>query len=142
VTLPDPRTLSDAVRAFLEAPHFATLATRRQDGAPHQAVTWYRLEADGRILINSRVGRRWPAELQADPRCSLAIVNEADPNQWVGLSGIVEETVDDVERARDDIVALAGRYGDAEESTVAEFRSQERISFLIRIVGVHDHLAG
>ena len=32
------------------------------------------------------------------------------PYRWLGLTGVVDEVVDDVERARDDIVALAHRY--------------------------------
>ncbi len=138
---PEPIALKDRVREFLETPHFAVLATAGEDGAPHQAVIWYRLDPDGRILVNSRSGRRWPAELQRDPRCSLAAFDEADPNRWVGLAGLVESVDEDVERARDDIVALAHRYDDATESSVAAFRTQPRITFRIRITAVHEHLA-
>jgi len=141
VDLPEPAPLSDDVRVFLEQPHFATLATADADGAPHQAIIWYRLDPDGRVLVNSREGRRWPADLRRDPRLSLAVFYGADPNRWVGITGLVEEIVDDVERARDDIVALAVRYDDASESSIATFRSQQRVSFLIRIVRIHDHLA-
>lgn len=133
--------LTDAVRAFLEQPHFATLGTAGEDGAPHQAIIWYRLDPDGRVLINSREGRRWPADLRRDPRMSLAVFLGADPNRWVGITGVVEEVIDDVERARDDIVALAHRYDDATESSIAAFRSQQRVSFLIRVIRIHDHLA-
>jgi PPOX class probable F420-dependent enzyme len=141
VDLPEPAALSDHVRKFLEQPHFATLATAGEDGAPHQAIIWYRLDPDGRVLINSREGRRWPADLRRDPRMSLAVFLGADPNRWVGITGLVEEIVDDVEQARDDIVALAHRYDDATESSIAAFRSQQRVSFLIRILRIHDHLA-
>jgi PPOX class probable F420-dependent enzyme len=141
VDLPERAHLSEAVRAFLEQPHFATLGTAGEDGAPHQAIIWYRLDPDGRVLVNSREGRRWPADLRRDPRMSLAVFLGADPNRWVGITGIVEEIVDDVERARDDIVALAHRYDDATDSSIAAFRSQLRVSFLIRITRIHDHLA-
>ena len=55
---------------------------------------------------------------------------------------MVDEVVDDVERARDDIVALAHRYRPEgpTEASVATFRSQPRVTFLVRITGVHDHL--
>ena len=139
--LPEPAPLSDDVRVFLEQPHFATLATAGADGAPQQAIIWYRLDPDGRVLVNSREGRRWPADLRRDPRLALAVFYGADPNRWVGITGLVEEIVHDVERARDDIVALAVRYDDASESSIATFRSQQRVSFLIRIVRIHDHLA-
>jgi len=141
VDLPEPAHLAEAVRAFLEQPHFATLGTAGADGAPHQAIIWYRLDPDGRVLVNSREGRRWPADLRRDPRMSLAVFYGPDPNRWVGITGVVDEIVDDVERARDDIVALAHRYDDATESSIAAFRSQQRVSFLIRVVSIHDHLA-
>ena len=47
-----------------------------------------------------------------------------------------------MERAREDIVALAHRYHPEgpSESLIAAFRSQPRVSFLVRVTGVHDHL--
>jgi PPOX class probable F420-dependent enzyme len=141
VDLPGPAPLPDHVKEFLEQPHFATLATAAEDGAPHQAIIWYQLDPDGRVLVNSREGRRWPADLRRDPRLSLAVFYGVDPNRWVGITGLVDEIVDDVEEARDDIVALAHRYDDASESSIATFRRQQRVSFLIRIVRIHDHLA-
>jgi PPOX class probable F420-dependent enzyme len=137
---PDAPELSDRVRDFLEEAHFASLASVGTEGAPNQAVIWYQLEPDGRILVNSREGRRWPANLKRDPRVNVAVFLGQDPNRWVGVTGLVDEVVEDVEQARDDIVALAHRYGDATESSIATFRSQRRVTFLIRIVRIHDHL--
>ena len=138
--LPPPATLSDRVRSFLAQPLYPTLATVGTDGAPHQAVIWFRLEPDDRILVNSRNPRRWPGDLRRDGRASLAVTSLHDPFRWVGLQTVVEEVIDDVPSAQDDIVALAVRYDEASEGTVARFRSQDRISFLLRIVAVHDHL--
>ncbi|HEY2887936.1 MAG TPA: TIGR03618 family F420-dependent PPOX class oxidoreductase [Candidatus Limnocylindrales bacterium] len=140
--MPDPTTpiLSDRVRAFLQDPHFASLATVRPDGSSHQAIIWYRLDPDGRVLVNSREGRLWPANMRRDPRVSLAVFWSEDPNRWVGLRGVVDDVVEDVDRARDDICELAARYGDDTAATLAAFRSQPRVSFHIRVERVHDHL--
>lgn len=136
--------LSDDAARFLAAPRFVTVGTADADGTPRQAVAWYRLEPDGRILLNSRTPRRWCANLVRDPRVSLAIMDQADPLRWVGITGVVDEVIDDVDRARDDIVALAHRYQpegvDPEQE--AAFRSQQRVTFLVRVAGVHDHLDG
>jgi PPOX class probable F420-dependent enzyme len=132
--------LTDRVRAFLEEPHFASLATLGESGAPNQAVIWYRLEPDGRVLVNSREGRRWPANLRREPRANLAVFWGKDPNRWVGLTCLVDEVDDDIDRARDDIVALAHRYDEWSASGEASFRSQQRVSFRLRIVRFHDHL--
>ena len=103
-------------------------------------MIWYRLDADDRILVNSRSPRRWPAELRASGRASLAFTDLADPMRWVGVQAMVEEVIDDVPQAREDIVALAVRYDGDDPETVARFRTQERISFRLRITAVHDHL--
>jgi PPOX class probable F420-dependent enzyme len=142
-TPPAPSTvLSDRVRAFLERPIVATIATTSPDGRPHQAVAWYRLEPDGTILVNSRAPRHWPDNVRRTGWVSLAVIDPDNDLSWVGVACELVEVVDDVERARDDIVALAHRYrpGGPTAAAVAEFRSQERITFLLRPVRVHDHL--
>jgi len=53
--------------------------------------------------------------------------------------------IEDLGRARDDIVMLDRRYsadGSVDPVTEATFRSQQRITFLVRLTGIHDHLAG
>jgi len=143
--MPDAAALDSRVRAFLAAPgRFATLATIDPDGAPRQAVVWYRLDPDGRITVNSADGRRWPANLRRDPRCSLAVPDGADGYAFVALTGRVIETIDDQEVAQADIAALARHYH-ADDLTKAErlitrFRTQHRVSFRVEIVAVHDHL--
>jgi PPOX class probable F420-dependent enzyme len=139
-TSADAAPIPDAIRRFLDEPHVVSVGTTGADGQPHQAIAWYRLDPDGRILLNSRYPRRWPADLQRDPRVSLAILDGRDSMRWVGISGVVETVIDDVERARDDICALALRYDDGDAETLAAFRTQARISFRIRIVAIHDHL--
>lgn len=138
--LPPQVDIPERVRAFLEQPLYPTLATVGPDGTPHQAVIWYRLEPDGRILVNSRTPRRWPDELRTAGQASLAFTDHEDPMRWVGAQVAVEGVIEDVERARDDIVALAVRYDEADDESVEAFRSQPRISFRLRITSIHDHL--
>jgi hypothetical protein len=130
----------DNVREFLDRPLYASIATVGAGRAPHQAVIWYRLEPDGRVLVNSWSPRRWPRELEQERQASLAFTDLADPLRWVGLETVVEEVVHDVAAAREDIVALAVRYGEDDGESVAAFRTQQRISFRLRIIAVADHL--
>jgi PPOX class probable F420-dependent enzyme len=134
--------LSDAVRRFLAQPHFMTVGSVDEDGAPRQAVAWYRLEADDRILLNSNAPRRWCQNLVRDPRVALSVIDAADGYRWLGLTGVVEEVVTDVTRSREDIVALAHRYRPEgpSDASIAMFRSQPRVTFLVRVTGIHDHL--
>ncbi|HYO43632.1 MAG TPA: pyridoxamine 5'-phosphate oxidase family protein [Candidatus Limnocylindrales bacterium] len=135
--------LSTAALAFLREPRFMSVASVDPDGAPRQVAVWYDLLPDGRILLNSRTPRRWCLNLMDRPAVALSIIDAEDGYRWLGLTGAVEETVaDDVERARDDIVALAHRYHPEgpSERLIAEFRGQPRVTFIVRITGVHDHL--
>lgn len=134
--------LSPSALAFLREPYFASVASVDPDGSPRQAVAWYDVLPDGRILLNSRTPRRWCLNMMARPGIALSVIDGADGYRWIGLTGVVEEVIEDVERARDDIVALAHRYHPEgpSERLIAEFRSQPRVSFIVRITGVHDHL--
>jgi PPOX class probable F420-dependent enzyme len=143
----DPLPLTHRVRDFLAEPdRFATLATLDPDGAPRQAVVWYRLDPDGRITVNSADGRRWPANLRRDPRCSLTVPDGADGYAFVALAGRVVETIDDQAVAQADIAAFARRYHADDpakaERIIARFRTQHRVTFRIEIVAAHDHLEG
>ncbi len=142
---PMPRssdTLSAAACAFLDAVRFASVATTDDDGAPRQTVVWYRLQGDGRILLNGRLPRRWCANLLRDPRVAISVIDAADGYRWLGITGVVDQVVDDLGPARDHIVELAHRYHPEgpDEALIAEFRTQQRITYLVRVTGVHDHL--
>jgi len=124
---PDPE-----VREFLTGGmRFAVVATINPDGSPHQVPVWYAVTGD-EILLNSRVGRRWPTNLLRDPRASFAVV---DGYRYVLLRGEVE-VIDDPARALGDIEMLARRYHADDPATaerkIAVFRTQQRIGFLLR----------
>lgn len=134
--------LPEHIRTFLAATRFATLGTLDPDGRPHQAVTWYRLDGDD-IIVNSKVGRRWPSNIVRDPRVSVAVTDQSDGYRWVGLTGTAT-VVDDQPTAQADIAEMARRYH-ADDPVRAErlirdqFQRQRRISFRICIDAVHDH---
>ncbi len=135
--------LAPRIREFLAETRFASIATIDPDGGPRQAVVWYRLDGE-EIVLNSAVGRRWPANLLRDPRISLTIVNADDGYAWVGLTGTVT-AIRDQETAQADIAEMARRYhaddpAKAERLIADRFERQERISFRVRIDGVHEHL--
>ncbi len=126
IPAPSP-VLPEAIRRFLEPPRFATISTINPDGAPHQAVVWYALDGD-RLLINSRPARRWPQNLERDPRIGIAIYDDADPEHWISLRGTAER-LRDGNAASEDIAALARRYGSDPE----KFLGIARVTFRVRI---------
>lgn len=127
------RRLPSPIRDFLAAPRFATIATLDADGAPHQAVIWYDLDGDD-LLVNSRVERHWPRNLDRDPRVSLAVYDGDDPYHFVGLKGHAER-LRGGEAATADIERLARRYG----KDPARYRGQERVTYRIAVDDVFDY---
>lgn len=139
--LPASSVLTDRVRQFLAEPRYAAVATIDADGAPRQALVWFLFD-DDTIVINSLDGRRWPTNLQRDPRVSIAIT-EPNRESWVGLTGSVE-IIDDQAQAQADIAAMARRYhanpADAEAIIANRFSKQKRVSFRLRPTSMHDHI--
>jgi hypothetical protein len=129
--------LSAAARHFLTDPvRYATIATVNRDGSPHQNVIWYLLRGD-RLIVNSRQGRRWPANLRRDGRANLAVYEAEDA---VTLELELESTYEG-EQAQADIAEMARRYdGPAmAASEIARFRTEPRVSFVLRPLRVHVH---
>ena len=133
-------SLPERVRSFLEPARFATIATVNADGSPQQAVVWYLLRGDA-LVVNSLVGRRWPTNLQRDPRFSLVV---EDGLAYVALSGTAE-ALDDPAQAQADIAEMARRYETAEEAERLirdRFTPQHRVSFRLRVRRVVEHWEG
>jgi PPOX class probable F420-dependent enzyme len=126
-----PRGIQDlAIRTFLDRPRFGTLSTIDADGAPFAAVVWYELAGDT-ILVNSAEGRRWPANLRRDPRCSFMVEDRYDYVQILGRAQIDE----DQERGQAQLKLVAAKYLTNPEllaSTLERLGAMQRI--LITIV--------
>ena len=86
--------LSADVRALLDEPNFAHLATLMPDGSPQIAPVWVGREGD-RILIATGEGSLKAKNTKRDPRVSLSIVAMDNPYREAQLRGRV------VERRRD-----------------------------------------
>ena len=126
-----------SVRAFLtDRPRYATIATLNPDGSPHQSIVWYLVRGDD-LVINSRVGRRWPANLRRDPRVGFAVEEGEDAVSIDGSAAVV--AVGD--EAQADIAEMAWRYDEPElaRREIARFQTEERVSFLVRPARVHVH---
>ena len=125
--------IPQAIREFLAAPRFATIATLGLDGSPHQAVVWYALDGD-MLYLNSRRERKWPRNLERDGRINVAVHDHEELGHWVGLSGSAE-VVRTGDGAIEDIQAMARRYG----GDPAGFKGQDRITFAVRIDRTYEY---
>jgi PPOX class probable F420-dependent enzyme len=105
--MPEP-PFPDHVRAMLEEPNPAVVATLRSDGQPVSVATWYLLEPDGRVLVNMDHTRVRLKHLRRDPRVTLTVLAADDWYSHVSLVGRVGEMADDEGLA--DIDRLSRHY--------------------------------
>jgi len=78
--------LTDKQRAVLRGKNFYTVSTIGKDGAPRSTTVWGDLDGDD-IVVNTREGRGWLANLRRDPRVAIAVHDMSDPYQQVSLVG-------------------------------------------------------
>jgi len=122
--LPLPRDAEELLRR----PNPAVIATLREDGSPHTAVTWYLWE-NGRGLVNMAATRVRLGHIKRDPRVSLTVLDSQSWYRQVTVFGNVVEIYDDKDLT--DIDRLSMRY------TRAAYRNREdaRVSAWIEVEG-------
>jgi PPOX class probable F420-dependent enzyme len=84
---------NDAVRELLDLPNPAVLATINPDGSPQTSVVWVAREGDD-LLISTAAGRRKERNLRRDPRVSLTVYDQADPQRYAEIRGRASVTAD------------------------------------------------
>ena len=114
---------------MLRGRNFAHVATIRPDGSPHVTVMWVDASDDGRVLLNTAVGRAKDRYLRRDPRVSVTVHREGDGYTWLRVEGIVEDFVTG-EEAEAHIDALNRRYHLGEPWRYAS--GQVRVVYRIR----------
>jgi len=82
--------LSPDVRALLDEPNFAHLATLMPDGSPQSAPVWVGVEGD-HVLVATGEGSLKAKNTRRDPRVSLSVVAMDNPYREAQLRGRVVE---------------------------------------------------
>ena len=82
--------LSTDVRALLEEPNFAHLATVMPEGSPQSAPVWVGVEGD-HVLVATGEGSLKAKNTRRDPRVSLSVVAMDNPYREAQLRGRVVE---------------------------------------------------
>jgi PPOX class probable F420-dependent enzyme len=101
VSLEDP-----GVKALLDAPNYAVISTVNPDGSIHSTVVWQEV-VDGALSVNSALGRRWPSNLEADPRVTIVVFAQDNPYDYVEVRGRATGSIDG---ADEQIDRLAKKY--------------------------------
>jgi PPOX class probable F420-dependent enzyme len=100
-------SLNDApVQALLAAPNCAVISTHNADGSILSTVVWISLE-DGVLAVNSAEGRRWPTNLERDPRITALVYPDGNPYEYVEIEGTATGTHEDADAHID---RLAKKY--------------------------------
>lgn len=89
-----------AVKGLLDKANHAVISTLNDDGSIHTAVVWQEI-LDGKLSVNSAVGRVWPTNLERDSRTTVLVYQEDNPFEYVeirgrakGDTGVADEQID------------------------------------------------
>ncbi|GAA1534401.1 PPOX class F420-dependent oxidoreductase [Actinomadura kijaniata] len=85
--------LTEKARALFDGANFAVLSTLDPDGRPHSTVVWVKHDGDDLLFALPR-SRRKVANLERDPRATVAIFDPARPYESVQVQGTASLTDD------------------------------------------------
>ena len=120
-------TLYDqGIRELLEQPNYAVLSSLNADGSLHSAVVWIGAE-NGKVAVNSAIGRKWPSNLERDPRVTVLVQEAGNPYNYLEIRGTAMATT---EGADEHINGLTKKYIGQDEYPFRQ-PGEERIKFVI-----------
>jgi PPOX class probable F420-dependent enzyme len=120
-------SLNDSeVQKLLTEPNHAVVSTLNSDGTVLNTVAWIDVE-NGSVAVNSAKGRKWPANLQRDPRVTVLVYEQGNPLNYVEIRGRAHATT---EGADEHINALSKKYIGEDEYPFRQ-PGEERIKFVI-----------
>ena len=134
--------IDPAVRAFLDEPRYAVLATLNEDGSAHLTEMWYELRGD-EIIFNTTEERHKKHNLVRDARVSLLVSGRRGDPVWKTLTYVRVDgrarRIADGPRALDDIVRLAIRYDgpSAEAAARAKYADAHRVTYAVPVRRVY-----
>ncbi|MGH7641619.1 MAG: PPOX class F420-dependent oxidoreductase [Candidatus Dormibacteria bacterium] len=126
--------LSEIDRELLKGNNFAHLATLGADGAPISTVVWVD-EDGGEIVMNTAMGRVKQANIARDPRVSVSVHRQDNPQMSMAVVGVA--TLDQ-SHAEEVIDRLTKKYT-GQEKFPAEWRGpdEQRVTIRVRPQGIH-----
>lgn len=102
-------TLLPAVAELASGRNLAAVATIFPSGLIQNQIMWVGLR-DGKIVLNTETHRKRFRNLRQDPRITVLIRDEQDPQRYAEVRGEVTETITGPE-ARAHINELSQKYG-------------------------------
>jgi PPOX class probable F420-dependent enzyme len=115
------------VKKLLADANHAVISTRNPDDSILNTVVWINSEDDD-VAVNSAVGRKWPANLERDPRATVLVMEQGNPYNYVEIRGTATGTE---EGADEHINALTKKYINQDEYPFRQ-PGEQRIKFRIK----------
>jgi PPOX class probable F420-dependent enzyme len=126
-TLPNMATLNDPeVQKLLSERNHAVVSTINPDGSVLSTIVWIS-DDDGTVAVNSAEGRKWPTNLERDPRITALVYEDGNPYNYVEIRGTASGST---EGADEHINALAKKYINQDEYPFRQ-PGEQRIKFVI-----------
>ncbi len=120
-------TLNDSeVQKLLSEPNHAVVSTLNPDGSVLSTIVWIS-DDDGTVAVNSAEGRKWPTNLERDPRITALVYEDGNPYNFVEIRGTASGTT---EGADEHINALTKKYIGQDEYPFRQ-PGEQRIKFVI-----------
>lgn len=113
-------------RELLENPNYAVISTLNKNGSIHNTIVWISTE-NGDVAVNSAIGRKWPTDLQRDPRVTVLVQEAGNPYHFVEIRGTASASTDG---ADEHINALSKKYIEQDEYPYRQ-PGEQRIKFVI-----------
>ena len=120
-TIDDPQ-----VARLLSDPNHAVISTLLPDGSVHSTVVWVDV-LDGKVAVNTAVGRQWPTNLERDPRITVVVYDQGNPYEYLEVRG---RATGRTEGADEHIDRLAKKYLDADTYPFRQ-EGEQRISYVV-----------
>jgi PPOX class probable F420-dependent enzyme len=115
-----------AVARLLNERNHAVVSSLNDDGSIHSTVVWVDVQ-DGKVAVNSALGRKWPTNLQNNPTVNVTVYDEKNPYEYVEVRGTATSTT---EGAKEHIDRLAKKYIGADEYPFLQ-PGEQRVTFLV-----------
>src|SRR5690349_3918763 len=114
---------------------FGSFTTLMPDGSPQTTPVWVDL-VDGKVLVNSALGRQKDKNLRRDPRVAVTLIDPDNPYRYLELRGRVSEITH--EGAEKHIDKMAKKYLDKDKYPFAQ-EGEKRVIYKIDIERVSPH---
>jgi len=112
---------------------FAVLTTLMPDGSPQTQPVWVDFE-NGRVLVNSALGRQKDKNMRRDPRVAITLIDPDNPYRYLEIRGKVKEVTQN--GAAQHIDKMAKKYLDKDKYPFAQ-PGEQRVLYKIEPEKIH-----